>query len=177
MGFLARELPSPKLGRCRSCGPLIQTRVLVSQLWNKEVFAYPQTWLQFYLISINSTRNLWQCFATFSSGGQAKTQGQRYIRVSEQLFCCLFTPKSLPSLLPRCFVLLCFSVRIFELSFPCVSPHFLPVSTSILSLNHAGLRRLSFACGKSGIFIKSRLLHSGGTFTGKSPYRQPPLTQ
>lgn len=129
----------------------------------------PQTWLQFYLISINSTRNLWQCFATFSGGGQAKNQGQCYIRASEQCFSCLFAPKSLSSLLPRCFIPSCFSVHIFKLSLPCVSPNFLPVSSSILSLNHVGLCSLSFACGKSGIFIKSRLFHSGGTFTGKSP--------
>lgn len=176
MGLLAHQLPSRRLRRCRSSGSLIQTRFWFYSSGIRR-FCLPQTWLQFYLISINSTRNLWQCFATFCSGGQAKTQGQCYIRASERCFCGLFAPESLSGLLPRCFILFCISVLAFELSFPGASPHFLLVSTSILSLNHTGLCSLSFACGKSGIFIKSRLFHSGGTFTGKSPYRQPPLTQ
>lgn len=42
MGLLAHQLR-----RCRSSRSLIQTRVLVLQLWNKEVFAYPKPGFNF----------------------------------------------------------------------------------------------------------------------------------
>lgn len=41
MGFLAHQLPSHQLRRCRSSRSLIQTRVFVLQLWNKEVLLTP----------------------------------------------------------------------------------------------------------------------------------------
>ena len=41
MGLLAHQLPFHQLRRCRSSGSLIQTRVLVLQLWNKEVLLTP----------------------------------------------------------------------------------------------------------------------------------------
>lgn len=41
MGFFAHQLPSHQLRRCRSSRSLIQTRVFVLQLWNKEVLLTP----------------------------------------------------------------------------------------------------------------------------------------
>lgn len=64
-------------------------------------------------------------------------------------------------------ILDCFSFPIAHTSFPCVSPHFFPVSDSTLSRIHLDPCNLSFSPGRVWRLYKNQAISQRETFTGK----------